>query len=459
MHASAAFPLLLCINQQIIQASIPLSVKCQTTARQPEVLNDHPTLADHALEMAYALPPPFEVDARPARLHAMHPSTAPGLTGMAALLQRIVVYEADVPAGAGAGGLRVAARSQPHIQLTLPAGAVPGTVEKFVNMETAVPSAWEPGVQLMTTLRSGSRIKIVPPPGATPGQAIEFSVPFSFLEHELQLLLLQLDALQRAATASPENVELRQQLTNLEGMVYRQLQQQLGGGMGGGMGGGAGSVGGLDAASAAAIEGMRGELRLLAAAAQQPQPPLQAQMRSPGGAAAQGGALRGGGVGSAELEAALAAAVQEQLARLLEAQREAYAAQALQMQQWLQRAAELVDAAAGGAAAAAAAAAGGKGGGASGPPTPLPKMASPLKGGAATAEATVGHAVACQAGGCDEASQTTAVASSRPRIEPAEVAARVVAASVKAAASKGPTWNWYHQVHATPPGCMSGRYR
>ena len=116
-------------------------------------------------------PPPFEVDARPARLHAMNPSAAQNLTGMAALLQRIVVYEADVPAGALRPGQRVAARSQPHIQLTLPAGAVPGTVEKFVNMETAVPSAWEPGVQLMTTLRSGSRIRIVPPPGATPGES------------------------------------------------------------------------------------------------------------------------------------------------------------------------------------------------------------------------------------------------------------------------------------------------
>ena len=97
----------------------------------------------------------------------MHPLAGEALHGMDALMQRIVVYEADVPASAAASQ-RVAARSQPHVRLTLPAGAVPGTVERFVNMETAVPGAWAPGVRLMTTLRSGSRIQVVPPPGATP---------------------------------------------------------------------------------------------------------------------------------------------------------------------------------------------------------------------------------------------------------------------------------------------------
>ena len=74
---------------------------------------------------------PFTAAARPAKLHAMCGSSA-GLTGMAALLQRIVIYEATVPVGAAAGQ-RVSPPGLPHIELTLPAGAVPGTVEKFVN--------------------------------------------------------------------------------------------------------------------------------------------------------------------------------------------------------------------------------------------------------------------------------------------------------------------------------------
>ena len=68
----------------------------------------------------------IEVDARPASVHALTDDGAAtsGLTGMEALLQRLVVYEALVPPGAVAGQ-RVQPHMQPHIQLTLPFGAVP----------------------------------------------------------------------------------------------------------------------------------------------------------------------------------------------------------------------------------------------------------------------------------------------------------------------------------------------
>ena len=84
----------------------------------------------------------IEVDARPASVHALTNDGAAttGLTGMEALLQRLVVYEALVPPGAVAGQ-RVQPHMQPHIQLTLPFGAVPGTVAKWVNMETVVPAS------------------------------------------------------------------------------------------------------------------------------------------------------------------------------------------------------------------------------------------------------------------------------------------------------------------------------
>ena len=115
---------------------------------------------------------------------------------MEALLQRLVVYEALVPPGAVAGQ-RVQPHMQPHIQLTLPFGAVPGTVAKWVNMETVVPASWEPGIQLMTTLRSGTRVHIVPSSDASAGQSVEFSVPFVLLTDELRSQLLELEALLR----------------------------------------------------------------------------------------------------------------------------------------------------------------------------------------------------------------------------------------------------------------------
>ena len=67
----------------------------------------------------------LEVDARPASVHTMaHDGATPsGLTGMDALLQRMVVYEATVPPGA-IEGQRVHPYMQPHIRLTLPAGAI-----------------------------------------------------------------------------------------------------------------------------------------------------------------------------------------------------------------------------------------------------------------------------------------------------------------------------------------------
>ena len=138
----------------------------------------------------------LEVDARPASVHTLvHDSTiASGLTGMEALLQRMVVHEATVPPGAIAGQ-RVHPYMQPHIQLTLPAGAIPGTVAKWVNMQTVVPAAWEPGIQLMTTLRSGTRVQIVPSSDASAGQSVEFSVPFVLLTDELRSQLLELEVL------------------------------------------------------------------------------------------------------------------------------------------------------------------------------------------------------------------------------------------------------------------------
>ncbi len=146
----------------------------------------------------------IEVDARPASVHALTDDGAAtsGLTGMEALLQRLVVYEALVPPGAVAGQ-RVQPHMQPHIQLTLPFGAAPGTVAKWVNMETVVPASWEPGIQLMTTLRSGTRVHIVPSSDASAGQSVEFSVPFVLLTDELRSQLLELEARSSNPDPSP----------------------------------------------------------------------------------------------------------------------------------------------------------------------------------------------------------------------------------------------------------------
>ena len=90
--------------------------------------------------LATSMQATIEVDARPASVYALTDDGAAtsGLTGMEALLQRLVVYEALVPPGAVAGQ-RVQPHMQPHIQLTLPFGAVPAMVWARCNSPNRSP--------------------------------------------------------------------------------------------------------------------------------------------------------------------------------------------------------------------------------------------------------------------------------------------------------------------------------
>ena len=402
---------------------------------------------------------PLEVDARPATLHMMAANPR-GLTGMAALLQRVVVHEATVPPNAQPGQ-RVSPAGQPHVSLTLPPGAAPaGSLEKWINMETAVPSAWEPGVQLMTTLRSGARVRIVPSHDAAAGQRVEFGVPFSMLTGELQSLLFELDALQRALSASPDDAALRGQLAKLEGLVQRSLEAQ--------MRPPSPPLPTMPVAAASSDAGPD-EARLQAmveAAVQRAFAGAQAGWLEAMRRELRQVAAEARGEAKQELEATMEA----WLSRLLEAMQAQHQQHTVALHAWLQEALQALQQ-----------------GRAAPPPTPAPKPAPPpaapppaaarpattLATEAAACQAGVATAaVACQASlrGSEPSTPSRPVAPPPPPpmmttdAAPAEIAARLISASAHLAASRAvsharaPEWMWYHQVHAEPPGTSSGSY-
>ena len=407
----------------------------------------------------------LEVDARPVSVHLMDARPVGFHSGMEALLQRMVVYEATVPPGA-IEGQRVHPYMQPAVRLTLPAGAIPGTVVKWVNMETAVPASWEPGVQLMTTLRSGTRVRIMPPSDASAGQCVEFSVPFVMLTDELRAQLLELEALQRALAASPDNAALRGQLSSLESLVQRSLAAQLRPPspppsvpmpvpMPAPVPVRSGAVqdeaalhtvvdravrSALDSTAAGWVEAARLELRGVAA---QLQGEAKAEHASQGAST-----LR------------LLEAVSLKMSQLQQKQQEQ---QAVLLQAWLDevrldevRLDEATRALALHGQQAAA-------------PSPHVSSAAPPAAPPPAIEPATSWprietvAVACQAGGGlysePAAQKSPAPSPSRP----AAAAARIVSASAHLSARRvdiprAADWRWYHQVHAEPPGPLGGHF-
>ena len=413
----------------------------------------------------------LEVDARPASVHTMaHDGATPsGLTGMDALLQRMVVYEATVPPGA-IEGQRVHPYMQPHIRLTLPAGAIPGTVAKWVNMETVVPASWEPGVQLMTTLRSGTRVQIVPSSDASAGQSVEFSVPFVLLTDEFRSQLHELEALQRALAASPDNTALLGQLANLESLVQRSLAAQL-----------------RPPSPPPPVSVPVPVLAPMPSGAGLDQAALHTAVEAAVEAAVRRSfdSAAGGWVESARLElreiaaqlqgeakAELSSSLELWLTKLLEAQQQAQQAQQVQqqaqLQAWLEQATRTLQQAACCSVHGQLAAA---------PPPPVlsaaallaaPPAATPPPAAPASLPSVETAAVGCQAGMYSEATAapTTPLKSStppRPSRPASSPTARIVSASAHLSSRRvdiprAADWRWYHQVHAEPPGPLGGNY-